>query len=151
MRRKDKERTETEFLHGILNEAEDMCLALNTGEAPYTFFVNFIYLNGALFAHGACEGRKLDLLRADPRVGFTIATGVQVVPEKFTTNYRSLVGTGIANVIEDIEEKKAVFMGFADKYQAACPRPVPQNMADRIAVIKIAIKSLSGKQSLAKL
>ena len=147
MRRQDKEQKDAAFLDGVLRESEIMCLALNTGGVPYAVFVHFIYKDGALFVHGANEGRKLDLLRADPRVGFTTAMDVRIVPEKFTTHYRSVSGTGVASFIDDPEEKQVAFAGFADKYQASCPRPVPENMARRMSVVRIDITSLAGKQS----
>ena len=148
MRRKDRERMETGFLESVLNKAEEICLALNTGAAPYAVFVNFIYRNNVLFVHSANEGHKIDLLRADPRVGFTVATDVQVVPERFSTRYSSVSGWGVATLVEDPAERQEVFAGFAAKYQAACPSPVPEAMSRRIAVLRIAIESMTGKQSL---
>jgi nitroimidazol reductase NimA-like FMN-containing flavoprotein (pyridoxamine 5'-phosphate oxidase superfamily) len=147
MRRKDKERTEAAFLESVLREAETVCLALNTGAAPYALYVNFMYREGALFAHCATEGRKLDLLRADPRVGFTLATDVQVLPELFTTRYRSVSGWGTASIVDDPAERLGVFAGLAAKYRAACPDPVPEAMSRQIAVLRIAIEAMTGKES----
>ena len=151
MRRKDKERTHAEFLTQVLSEAEFLCLALNTDSAPYAVFMNFIYKEGALFVHCAHEGYKLDLLRADARVGFTVATDICVVPEQFTTRYRSVSGTGFASIVDDDEEKQAVFSGFAGKYKAACPDPVPDAMVRRMCVLRITIESMTGKHSQGKL
>ena len=150
MRRQDKEQTDPAFLESVLHEAEEVCLALNTKAAPYAVFVNFIYRDKALFVHCATEGRKLDLLRDDPRVGFTLAAGVQVVPEQFTTLYRSVSGWGEASLVEDPLERQRVFADFAAKYRAACPHPVPEAMSQRIAVLRIAVKSMTGKHSRRK-
>jgi nitroimidazol reductase NimA-like FMN-containing flavoprotein (pyridoxamine 5'-phosphate oxidase superfamily) len=147
MRRKDKERTDAAFLESVLREAETVCLALNTGAAPYALHVNFIYRDNALFMHCAAEGRKLDLLRADPRVGFTLAVDVAVLPERFTTRYRSVNGWGTAFLVEDPGERRAVFAGLAAKYRAACPDPVPEAMSRQIAVLRIDIQAMTGKQS----
>jgi len=150
VRRKDREQIEATFLESVLHEAEYACLALNTGAAPYAVCVNFIYRDKALFVHSATEGHKLDLLRADPRVGFTLAVDVQVVPDQFTTWYRSVSGWGVVSLVEDEAERQAVFAGFAAKYRAACPSPVPESMSRRIAVLKVAVESVTGKHSRGK-
>jgi len=150
MRRKDKEQTETAFLESVLREAGEVCLALNTGAAPYAVFVNFIYRDKALFVHSAPEGYKIDLLRADPRVGFTLAADVEVQPERSTTLYRSVSGWGVASLVEDPAEREAVFAGLAAKYRAACQSPVPESLSRRTAVLRIAIESMTGKHSRKK-
>ena len=68
---KDRFRADRDFIDGVLNDADDMVVALNDGDgAPYAFPVNFVLLGDALYIHTAFTGKKMDLIRKNPRVGF---------------------------------------------------------------------------------
>ena len=150
MRRKDRERTDAAFMAQVLAEAEELYVGFNTGGAPYVLPLNFAHVDNALYIHCAVEGRKLDLLRADPRVGFTAAAGVVIVREKFTTRYRSVCGTGRAVIIEEPQAKQRALDSISSRYDALCPRPAPEKMLARTTVIRIDIEELSGKECLGK-
>ena len=67
MGRQDRFRSDREFLEGVLNDAEDMTLAMNNnGNAPYVIPVNYVLMGDSLYIHTALTGRKLDLLRQNP-------------------------------------------------------------------------------------
>lgn len=120
---------------------------MNTGSAPYPLFLHFVHKDGFLYLHCAHEGRKLDLLRADPRVGFTACTEVRVLRETFSTHYRSVCGVGTVEAVTDPAELHAALAAVADKYEAACPRPTPRAMLARMAVLRIRITAITGKHS----
>lgn len=143
---KDRFRDDRGFIDGVLNDADDMVVALNDGDgAPYAFPVNFVLLGGALYIHTAFAGKKMDLLRRNPRVGFTAYVDVRIIREKATTSFRSVCGTGTASVVEDREEKRAALDAITVRYKSLCPRPAPDSMIDRVAIIRIDIGSLMGK------
>ena len=61
---KDRFRADRDFIDGVLNDADDMVVALNDGDgAPYAFPVNFVLLGDALYIHTAFTGKKMDLIR----------------------------------------------------------------------------------------
>jgi len=65
-----------QFMHAILRDAGEIYLALNapnTVDAPYVLPVNHVFHKGCIYFHCATERRKLDLLRANPRIGFSTA------------------------------------------------------------------------------
>lgn len=146
MRRNDRERTDKAFMDQVLAEAEELWVGFNTGGAPYVLPLNFAHVDNCLYMHCAVEGRKLDLIRQDPRVGFTTAAGVEIIREKFTTRYRSVCGTGRAVILEDAAEKQKALDAISERYQALCPRPAPEKMLARTLAIRIDIEELTGKE-----
>lgn len=150
MRRKDRERTEKAFLDQVLAEAEELWVGFNTGGAPYVLPLNFAHVDGSLYLHCAVEGRKLELIRQDPRVGFSTAAGIVIVREKFTTRYRSVCGVGRAVILEDAAERQRALDIISERYQALCPRPASEKMLARTAVIRIDIEEITGKESCGK-
>jgi len=146
MRRKEREVVEPEFAHQVLRDAQELYLAFNSGdEAPYVLAVNHVLYENSLYFHCATEGRKLDLLRQDPRVGFFTAADARV--EGTTTRYRSVCGTGRAFWVEDPEAKGEVLLAIAQRFKAPCSFPVPEEKMARTGVVRIDIETLTAKHS----
>ena len=51
----------------ILNKAESLFVAFQTGDFPYVLPFNHVWLDGRIYIHCALEGRKIDVLRRDGR------------------------------------------------------------------------------------
>lgn len=145
MRRTEREILDPEFMHQVLRDATEIYIALNTGEAPYVLPVNFIFHSGSIYFHCALEGRKLDLLRADPRVGFSAAVDIRV--EKTTTRYRSVCGTGTSELVDDPVLKNEVLQAFASRYNAPCVFPVSAAKFANTGIVRIHVEALTGKHS----
>lgn len=146
MRRTEREASTPDFMEQVLKDAPALYLALNNGDAaPYVFAVNHILLDGSLYFHCATEGRKLDLMRANPRVGFFAAADIHV--EGTTTRYRSVSGTGTAEIIRDPGQKTAVLKALAAWYEAPCHFPISAEKLAITCIVRIRIESLSGKHS----
>lgn len=145
MRRTEREMRDPAFMRAVLEEAGELALALNTGGAPYALLVNHVLYNGDLYFHCAGEGRKMDLFLADPRVGFTAAVDIRV--EGTTTRYRSVCGTGRAELVTDPEHKIAVLKALARKFRAPCHFPLSENELAATAVVRIHIEAQTGKHS----
>ncbi len=115
MRRKKNEMTDQAEVEAVLQKAEVLHLALNAAEAPYVLPLSFGFEPGRIYFHCAREGRKLELLRADGRVGFVVETDVRLKepaesdepgePCEYGLRYKSVIGTGTARIVEDPEER----------------------------------------------
>jgi nitroimidazol reductase NimA-like FMN-containing flavoprotein (pyridoxamine 5'-phosphate oxidase superfamily) len=145
MRRKEREMLDPAFMRGVLAEARQMCFAVNAGGAPYIVAVNHVFYSNALWFHCATEGRKLDLLRADPRVGFFAAA--DIAQDGTTTRYRSVYGTGRAEIINDADLKLDILKVIAGRFEAPCRFPVPPEKLVATAIVRIEIETLTGKHS----
>lgn len=149
MRRKDRERAGNEFLEEVFSKAEEMSLALQDGDWPYCLTVNFAKSGMSVYIHCATEGHKLDLIRINPRIAFTLCCDVKIDREHFTTYYKSVCGRGLAHIVQDVDEKCKALELIGKHYNSLCPAPTPA-MADRVAIIRIDILEWSGKESQGK-
>lgn len=127
----------------ILDRAETLFVAFQTGDFPYVLPVNHVWLDGHLYIHCAFEGRKIDVLRRDARVGFATAVDVRIIPEQSTTHFRSLCGTGRIREVGDQEEKRRALDAISLRFQARCPRPAPDSMLARVNILRIDVESLT--------
>jgi uncharacterized protein len=117
MRRADRQVLDREELVAILDEADVCRLAFASGGEPYIVTLNFGYeWEGelpVLYFHCAREGRKLEAMRADPRVCFELDTGHELVtgpiPCSWGMKYASIVGYGsLAEVPDDTGRKSGL-------------------------------------------
>lgn len=145
MRRTEREITDPEFMHGVLRDAGELYIGINTGETPYVLPVNHVLHDGCIYFHCATEGRKLELLRADARVGFSTAVDIRV--EGTTTRYRSVCGTGVASMVKDEALKEEVLRAIAARFQAPCVFPTPPAKFAATGIVRIRIETLTGKHS----
>ena len=98
MRRSDRARDRS-FAFDVIDRCGHGVAALSTGgEGPYCIPLSLVRVGDDLFFHCALEGRKLDLLRRDPRVCVTFVAADQpaYLPESnmYTTFFQSRQGEG---------------------------------------------------------
>lgn len=114
MRRKDRELTDPEQIEHLLARAQILRVAFCDGKkAPYLVPVNYGYVcregSYTLYFHGAREGRKYELSKASPVVGFELDADYRLIAGAsacgYSAAYQSIVGTGTLFLIEDEEER----------------------------------------------
>ena len=114
MTRREREVTDINEIIKILDNAKVLHLGLVDGDEPYVVPMNYGYImeNGKLtiYLHGAKRGRKIDVMRENPKVFFEAEYGIQPfegdIACRYGITYSSIMGKGIATLIEDVEEKK---------------------------------------------
>jgi len=151
MRRPEKEISDPEALDGVLRAASILYLALNADPAPYVVPVCFGVEGGRLYVHGAGAGTKIDLIRANPVVGFSACADVTITPAAIacssTASGKSVVGTGHAWIVEDEAERIRGLDAIMRHYRTGDSEgPVYQPRSlSRTCVIAIHIDTLRGK------
>ena len=99
----------------VLKQAKYGVLSVVGDEGwPYAVPMNYIVRGERLYLHCAGEGYKLDAIRRDPRVCFTVVSRGEVIPAHITTLYESAVVTGRARVVTDEGEALAVLNGLIE-------------------------------------
>ena len=148
MRRKDKIKTQEETIQ-ILNECTNGILAVIGDDGyPYGVPVSYIYNDGKIYFHCAGEGHKLDAIKADSRVSFTVVGADEIAPEKFTTMYKSVIAFGRASIIDTDEEKMAALNLIREKYSGNFPKEGAayiEKFWDKTTVVVIEIEHMTGK------
>jgi len=88
---------------------------------PYAVPMNHAYHDGKLYFHCATTGKKLDMIRANPRVSYVVnrETGEPPAAEKSRMchgDWESVIVCGSARVIEDPEALRRAFLTFGRHY-----------------------------------
>ncbi len=108
MRKSHRELVEMADVEAVLRSARVLYLAMSVDDAPYVVPLNFGYVDGVIYFHCAREGRKIDMIRANEQVSFSVAAEVELIegeiPCKWTTRFKSVIGFGRARVVEEREE-----------------------------------------------
>ena len=150
MRRADKEIADPAELRRILEGARVCRVAMVDGGKPYLVPLSFALDGDDLVLHSATSGRKLDALRRSPSVCFEVEEGVEVrvgaAPCETTQRFRSVIGFGEVEFVEDPGERARLLALFGPRYGAP---DVPMS-AERIratVVMRVRIRELTGKRS----
>lgn len=108
-----------EEVENILKTSPNGTLALyGENGYPYSVPVNFVYLDGKIYFHGAAVGYKLDCMKKDPHVSFSVIGKDDIAKENFTTLFSSVIAFGTVKVIDTMEEKVPVLEAMVGKYSA---------------------------------
>lgn len=153
MTRREREVTDINEIIKILDEAKVLHLGLVDGDEPYVVPMNYGYTmeDGKLtiYLHGARRGRKLDLMRANPKVFFEMECGIVPfegeIACKYGITYSSVMGRGFAEILEDIEEKKKGLSALM-KTQTGKDFVFEDKMADVVSVIRINVSDFTAKR-----
>jgi nitroimidazol reductase NimA-like FMN-containing flavoprotein (pyridoxamine 5'-phosphate oxidase superfamily) len=114
---------------------------------PYGVPVNYIYIDNVIYFHCAVEGQKLENIKNNDKVSFCVVGKTEVVPEKFTSRYESIIAFGKAEQASGEECFKA-FLGILEKYSPQYlekGREYIKNAETRTKIIKITIEHMTGK------
>lgn len=134
----------------ILEAAEFGVLSLAGADGvPYGVPVNYAMEGGRLWFHCGPEGRKLDLLRENPRVSFCVVGTARLVPEEFTTRFESVIVSGKARIPETREEKLEGMMAICRKFSPAYLDRLNCIKGDLkgVCLVEITPEEISGKRS----
>lgn len=119
---------------------------------PYIVPVHFVYFNEKIYFHGLPKGQKLDNISQNPKVGFEVDEMLSLMSEGIeepcdvNTEYNSIIISGTAEPVSDIEYKKEVLHKIVEKYTPhLSEKDIPENMIRGTAVIEITINECTGK------
>lgn len=149
MRRKDREITAPEEIEAILDAAPVCRLALSDGTEPYVIPLCFVKDGGALYLHCALEGKKIDILRRNPRccveVDSTEGPLTDDNPCSWEMRYKSVICTGTASFVTEKAEKQWVLTGILKHYGGE-EHVFSEKELGRVCVIRIDIDEMTGKK-----
>ena len=148
MRRVDRQMAETEAKK-LLGRGEYGILALIDEDGrPYGVPLNYVYANDAVYVHCALQGKKLSAIASNPQACFTVVGNTQVLPDKFATNYESVMVFGPAAIV-DAAEKEFALEAIIQRYSAdflEAGHAYIEKFRAATQVVKISIEHISGKR-----
>lgn len=147
MRRKDRELSNIEAL-ALLEEGNYMVLStLSRDGYCYGVPLHYVFINDSIYFHCAIEGHKLENIAYNDKVSICVVGKAEVVPEKFTTNYESVIAFGRAKEVKG-DEKEIALIALIGKYSPehiSEGREYIKRASDRTKVIGISLERITGK------
>ena len=149
VRRQDRLLNEAEAKQ-LIQQGEYGVLSMQTEEGgAYGIPVNYAWDGHSnLYLHCAPEGHKLRSIAANDRVSFCVVGHTRVIPDKFTTDYESIVLSCIAQLVTDDKERMKALELLLDKYSPddkTAGMKYAQQSFSRTAIIRLVINQWSGK------
>jgi nitroimidazol reductase NimA-like FMN-containing flavoprotein (pyridoxamine 5'-phosphate oxidase superfamily) len=125
-------------------------LGLCTNDKPYVIPLTYCYHNGLIIFHCALQGIKLDYIKANPQVCFTVGRQSGKVMNhphgsSCKADHDSAVCFGIARIIEDINERCKALNTFNHCLQPYAKEILTKDVSNCLAV-EISITRMTGRQ-----
>ncbi|OCN00997.1 hypothetical protein A7X67_00220 [Clostridium sp. W14A] len=154
MRRKDREILELNEIIKIIDRCDVCHIGMTDKGLPYVVPMSFGYAvlenRATFYFHCAGEGRKIDLLRKDPRVCLQFDCSHRLITgEKAcdcSTEYESAVAFGIAEFITDPAEKTGALTRLMEHYRSGGGFRFDDRIVRQTAVFKVTAEQISGKR-----
>jgi len=152
IRRSEKAISSAEEMVGIIRGQPYMTIAMCSDGEPYLVTVNHAYDadKNSLYFHCAPEGRKVDVLRANPRVWGQVLEDRGYVRGECDYDYRCVEFEGRAVMVTDEDERRRALELLIEKLEEAPDDAKKRHMAEpslgKVAVFRIDIRSMTGKE-----
>ena len=152
MTKRERQVTDPEQILHILDAGKVLHLGLAVNNEPYVVPMNYGYTMEegrlTLYLHSALRGKKLDMLRENPRVFFEIDCDRMPFEGKVACQYgmvySSIMGKGEARIVEDVEEKERAMTALM-KSQTGKDFTFEDSLVSIVAVIRIDVAEYTAK------
>ena len=152
MTKRERQITDEAQIRQILDGAKILHLGLAVDNEPYVVPMNYGYTHEdgklVLYLHSALQGKKLDMIRANPRVFFELEWDLLPFagekPCQYGMAYSSVMGRGNARIVEDVEEKMKA-MSVLMQTQTGKEFSFNERLVSIVAVIRIDVEEYTAK------
>lgn len=150
MRRKGQQLPQEEALALLQAGTSGVLSLLGDGGYPYGVPLSYAYHGGKLYFHCAKSGHKLDAVRGEGKCSFCVIAQDEVVPQRYTTHYRSVIAFGRVRVLEGSDARRAALEALGERFNpgedAALEREIAGSWGS-VCVLEMEIEHLTGKES----
>jgi len=148
---KIKQLLKEEDLQAVMKRCTAGTLACIGDEGyPYSVPLSYVYHNGKIYYHSAKLGHKMDAIRANPKVSFSVIDEDTIVSAEYTTYFRSAIAFGTARITEG-DERIDGFKALVEKYSGDQPEDakIKEIMGCTGAlIIAIDVEHITGKEAI---
>lgn len=146
---KEKRQLSAEETQALFAQGHHGILSVNGDDGyPYAVPVNYVFIDGKIYIHSAKYGYKIEALKQNDKVCFTSILNAQIIPDKFTAAFESVVAFGRASFIDDGDEKLLALRTFIERFS-----PGHQENGERFIhaayektqIIRIDVEQMTGK------
>lgn len=151
MRRKKQILSQQDSI-AVLNRGTSGVLAVSDEDGyPYAVPLSYVYHDSKIYFHCAKTGHKLDAIARNNKVSFCVIDTDQVVPQEYTTYFRSVIIFGRARILEDEGKKRSALETLAAKYSPDDEQGRLQEinkLFQQTCLVEIEIDHMTGKEAI---
>ena len=152
MTKRERQISDPDQIRHVLDTGKVLHLGLAVDNEPYVVPMNYgcTWEDGrlVLYLHSALMGKKLDMIRANPKVFFEMDCDLTPFegekPCQYGLAYSSVMGRGTATLVEDVEEKIKA-MSILMKTQTGKDFSFNERLVSIVAVIRIDVAEYTAK------
>lgn len=150
MRRSAQQMTQETCMQVLQRGTSGVLSLLDAQGHPYGVPLSYAWVDGVLVFHGALEGKKLECMRQNPCASFCVVDCDEVVPEKYTTAYRSVIVRGQMEVVEDKARAHALCMALAMRFfpDAQAAEAEYRRYEGHLCIMVLKPEEITGKMGL---
>jgi uncharacterized protein len=136
----------------VLNEGTAGVLAVSgDDDYPYAVPLSYVYCDSRIYFHSASLGHKLDAIARNQKVSFCVIDQDNVVPQEYTTYFRSVIVFGKARILDNDDEKRSALEKLAAKYspdhEQGRLREIDKQFS-QVCLVELAIEHITGKEAI---
>jgi nitroimidazol reductase NimA-like FMN-containing flavoprotein (pyridoxamine 5'-phosphate oxidase superfamily) len=151
MRRKKQVLSVEETIQVLQRGTSGVLAVAGDDDYPYAVPLSYVYHDNKIYFHCARSGHKLDSIARHEKVSFCVIDQDQVVPEEYTSYFRSVIVFGKARILEDEAEKRSALEILAARYSPDHEQGRLQEIEkefNAVRMIELAIDHMSGKEAM---
>lgn len=151
MRRKNQRMSNEESI-AVLERGTSGVLALSGDDGyPYAVPLSYVYTDGKIIFHSAMTGHKVDAIQRCDKASFCVIDQDEVVPEKYTTFFRSVIAFGRVKVLEGEDAKRTAIDVLAKRYRPGHDHERKMEIdgaMPRLCMLEMTIEHMTGKEAI---
>ena len=151
MRRKRQQLSEEECIEILKSGTSGVLAVAGDDGYPYAVPLSYVFCDSKIFFHCAKTGHKLDAIKKNSKVSFCVTGQDKIIPEKFTTYFRSVIVFGKACILENNSEKRQAIEKLAEKYSPGMEKEREQEIGKEfnlLCMVEITIDHMTGKEAI---
>jgi nitroimidazol reductase NimA-like FMN-containing flavoprotein (pyridoxamine 5'-phosphate oxidase superfamily) len=152
MRRKDREITDKNRIEEFIEKEQILRIAFYDEGDIYIVPINYGYSYDGKYTfyfHGAEAGRKYELAKKNPNVGFEIDGNYMLLESEeacdFSATFQSVIGTGSLSLVENKTEKIKGLNAIMKQTTSRDEWYYSNEMLESVAVFRLVVDKLSCK------
>lgn len=133
----------------VIRKAIYCQVAFSVNDQPYVVPMNYGYADGCFYLHSKPTGKKLEMLKLNPKVSFNLQSIAEPwhngdKGEQCSMRYVSVVGCGTAVIIEDLDEKQKALDIIGKQYDLPTDE-YSDELLQALALIRLDVTEMNGK------
>lgn len=152
MRRKNQALSMEESAEVLMRGTSGVLALSGDNGYPYAVPISYMYDGAHIYFHCAKAGHKLDAIQRNSQASFCVIDKDEVIPEEYTSYFRSVIVFGTIRVIQDEQEKREAIEKLALKYVPEDTAVHRKSAIDRewgpLCMLEMMIEHLTGKKAI---